>query len=132
MVVPGQPVRLSIVLANHGATALNVRQVGVEGFGGNAACTLTAPPAGGRGGPAGGRGAPPPAGPPLSALAKDQVGRCDLSLTIPADTRVTEPYWHREGEAGRYTFDDDAPFGLPYRPTPFYVQVDAEPRAEYV
>ena len=28
-----------------------------------------------------------------------------------------------QGEAGRYTFDDDAPFGLPYRPTPFYVQV---------
>ena len=37
--------------------------------------------------------------------------------------RTTEPYWHREGEAGRYTFDADAPFGLPYRPTPFYVQV---------
>ena len=32
---------------------------------------------------------------------------------------ATEPYWHREGEAGRYTFDEDAPFGLPFRPTPF-------------
>jgi hypothetical protein len=36
---------------------------------------------------------------------------------------VTEPYWHRKGEAGRYTFDEDAPFGLPYRPTPFNVRV---------
>jgi LmbE family N-acetylglucosaminyl deacetylase len=118
VVVPGQPVRLSIVLANRGATPLNVRQVSVEGFSGNAACTLTAP------GPAGRGGAPvaQPAGPPLTALAKDQVGRCDLSLTIPENTRVTEPYWHREGEAGRYIFDDDAPFGMPYRPTPFYVQ----------
>ncbi len=123
VVVPGQPVRLSVVLANRGATPLNIRQVGVEGLNGDATCTLTAPAAGGgRGGPAGGRGAPPATGPPLSALAKDQVGRCDLSLTIPANTRVTEPYWHREGEAGRYVFDDDAPFGLPYRPTPFYVQ----------
>jgi hypothetical protein len=41
---------------------------------------------------------------------------------VPADTPITEPYWHREGQAGRYAFDDDAPFGLPYRPTPFYVQ----------
>ncbi len=28
-----------------------------------------------------------------------------------------------EGEAGRYTFDADAPFGLPYRPTPFHAQI---------
>ena len=118
VVVPGQPVRLSIVLSNHGATPLNVRQVGVEGFNGNAACTLTAPAPGGRGGAP----AAQPGGPPLTALAKDQVGRCDLALTVPEDTRVSEPYWHRQGEAGRYVFDDDAPFGLPYRPTPFYVQ----------
>ena len=45
------------------------------------------------------------------------------TLTIPADARMTEPYWHRQGDAGRYTFDADAPFGLPFRPTPFYVQV---------
>ena len=36
---------------------------------------------------------------------------------------MSEPYWHREGEAGRYTFDGDAPFGLPFRPTAFYAQV---------
>jgi LmbE family N-acetylglucosaminyl deacetylase len=120
VVVPGQPVRLSIVLANRGATPLNVRDVGVEGFGGNATCTLTAPTAGfGRGG---GAAPPPSGGPPLTALTRDQVGRCDLSLTIPADTPITEPYWRRQGDASRYVFDDDAPFGLPYRPTPFYVQ----------
>ena len=43
VVVPGQPVRVSIVLANRGATPLNVSQVGVDGFDGDAACTLTAP-----------------------------------------------------------------------------------------
>ena len=115
---PGSRSALSIVLSNHGATPLNIRQVGVEGFNGNAACTLTAPAPGGRGGAP----AAQPGGPPLTALAKDQVGRCDLALTVPENTRVSEPYWHRQGEAGRYVFDDDAPFGLPYRPTPFYVQ----------
>ena len=68
-------------------------------------------------------GAPAPLAAPVSTLRKDQAGRCDPTLTVPAAARTTEPYWHREGEAGRYTFDADAPFGLPYRPTPFYVQV---------
>src|SRR6185436_16302520 len=54
---------------------------------------------------------------------KDQVVGCAPTLTIPADARVSEPYWHRAGDAGRYTFDADAPFGLPNRPTPFYAQV---------
>ena len=51
------------------------------------------------------------------------VARCDVGLKIPAGARASEPYWHRQGEAGRYTFDADAPFGLPYRPTPFTVQL---------
>jgi hypothetical protein len=56
-------------------------------------------------------------------LRADQVGRCQPELRVPANARLSEPYWHRAGEAGRYTFDSDAPFGLPYRPTPFYAQV---------
>ena len=59
----------------------------------------------------------------MSLLKKDQVARCEASLTLKPGERATEPYWHRAGEAGRYTFDEDAPFGLPYRPTPFHVQV---------
>src|SRR5207245_529425 len=60
---------------------------------------------------------------PTSTLRKDQVARCDPTLRVRADERPSEPYWHRAGDAGRYTFDADAPFGLPYRPTPFYMQV---------
>ena len=60
----------------------------------------------------------------VDPAAKDQVAHCEPTLKIPADARmISEPYWHRKGEAGRYTFDADAPFGLPMRPTPFYVQV---------
>ncbi len=49
-------------------------------------------------------------------------------MTIPANARISEPYWHRAGDAGRYTFDADAPFGLPYRPTPFRAQVTLDDR----
>ena len=56
-------------------------------------------------------------------MRKDQVAHCEPTLTVPTTARVSEPYWHRKGEEGRYTIDADAPFGLPMRPTPFNVQV---------
>lgn len=124
LVTPGQPVTVSVLVANRGASDVTIKQVKLEGFSGEAACTLTAvtrPTFSFMGG--GRRAAPPPAGPPVATLKKDQVGRCDPTLTIPTNEPVTEPYWHREGESGRYTFDPRAPFGLPYRPTPFAVRV---------
>jgi LmbE family N-acetylglucosaminyl deacetylase len=120
VVVPGQPVAVSLIVANRGTSDVTVKQVKFEGFQGDANCTLTAPAAGGGGR---GRGNVAPAGPPLSTLHRDQVAQCTTTMTVPVNTRVSEPYWHRAGEAGRYTFDADAPFGLPYRPTPFFVQV---------
>jgi len=126
VVVPGQPVRVSVIIANNGGADATVKQVKFDGFDGDAACTLTAAVAGSFG-PGGGRGrgaAPQPTavGTPISTLRKDQVARCEVDLSIPAKARISEPYWHRAGAAGRYTFDDDAPFGLPYRPTSFYAQ----------
>lgn len=121
VVVPGQAVKVSLIVANRGGVDINVKQASFEGFAGKLVCTLTARTTGS--GFMGGRGrgsAPPPSGPSLSSLKKDQVAHCEPSLIIPPDQRITEPYWHRDGEAGRYTFDDDAPFGLPYRQTPFY------------
>jgi len=119
VVVPGQPLAVSLIVANRGTSDVTVKQVKFEGFPGDANCVLTAPVAGGRG-----RGnAAPPAGPALSTLHRDQVAQCTPTIDVPTNTRVSEPYWHRAGEAGRYTFDSDAPFGLPYRPTPFFVQV---------
>jgi LmbE family N-acetylglucosaminyl deacetylase len=131
VVVPGQAVTVSLTVANHGAAEIAVRQVILDGFASDAACTLTQVTGlggGGRGGRGGGRGgradAPPPPPPVVvTSLKKDVVGRCEPRLTVPASARVSEPYWHREGEAGRYTFDADAPFGLPFRPTAFYAQV---------
>ena len=125
VVVAGQPVSVTLVVANRGSAPVDVRNVRIAGFQGSAACALTPAVGGGRfGGPGFGRGrGAPPAGPPISTLAKDRAAQCQVTLAVPADARVTEPYWHRDGEAGRYTFEADAPFGLPYRPTPFYVQM---------
>jgi LmbE family N-acetylglucosaminyl deacetylase len=128
VVVPGQPVKVTTIVANRGPAAVAVKQVTTSGLASPAACTLTEVTSsnifGAMGAPGGGRGgqpAPPPR--PLSTLTTSQVAQCSPSATIPAGTRVTEPYWHRAGSAGRYTFDSDAPFGLPYRPTPFRTEI---------
>src|SRR5438093_7072877 len=80
-------------------------------------------PGGGRGGRGGRGGANAPPAQVVSSLKTNQVAHCEPTFAIPSNARITEPYWHRKGEDGRYTFDADAPFGLPMRPTPFYVQV---------
>ena len=129
VVVPGQAVKVSVLIANHGAADVTLKQVKLDGFEGDTGCSPTLVAGGGPSldrQPGRGRGsAPPPIPPgsPVSTLKKDQVAGCEPTLRVPTSTRITEPYWHRDGEAGRYTFDDDAPFGLPFRPTSFYVQV---------
>jgi len=126
VVVPGQPVKVNVIVANRGAGDVAIKQVKFDGFGGDATCTMTAFTGGGFAFPGGGRGrgaANTPASTPMPTVKRDQVAHCEPALTIPATARVTEPYWHRKGEEGRYTFDPDAPFGLPMQPTPFYVQV---------
>lgn len=114
-IVPGQAMRVSVSIANRGADVA-IKQVKFDGFVGSAACALTL--ATGRHG-----GGTAPAGPPVSTLSRDQVALCAPTIVVPEDARVSEPYWHRDGQAGRYTFDEGAPFGFPHRPTPFYVQV---------
>ena len=135
VVVSGQPVKVNVIVANRGAGEVTIRQVTFDGFEATGseqapACAMTAFTGGGFGFPGGGRGgrggrgrANVPAPPPMSSIRKDQVAHCEPTLTIPANALVSEPYWHRKGEEGHYTFDADAPFGLPMRPTPFSVQV---------
>jgi LmbE family N-acetylglucosaminyl deacetylase len=123
IVVPGQPVKVNVIVANHGAAEVVIKQVKIGGFEGDATCSMVAFTASPFGFPVGrGRGAEAPAA-AMSTLRKDQTAHCEPALTIPAAERITEPYWHRKDFGGRYTFDDDAPFGLPFRPTPFYAQV---------
>jgi LmbE family N-acetylglucosaminyl deacetylase len=133
VVVPGQPVKVNVIVANRGNAEVAIKQVKFDGFDaagtgpGDATCTMRSFTGGGFGFPGGGRGrgrgATEPPSMTMSSVRKDQVAHCEPTLTVPANARITEPYWHRKGEEGRYSFDNDAPFGLPYRPTPFYVQV---------
>ncbi len=124
VVIPGQSVKVGVIVANRGSNDVAVKQVKFNGFDGDAPCELRPVTADAFGLPGGRpRASAAPTGPVLSVIKRDVASRCEPSLKIPANARVSEPYWHRKGDAGRYTFDDDAPFGLPYRPTPFYVQV---------
>ncbi|MGE5244743.1 MAG: PIG-L family deacetylase [Betaproteobacteria bacterium] len=123
VVVPGQPVKVSVIAANHGVD-IAIKQVSFGGFAGAANCDLRPVQRGSIfSAMAGGGAGRQPAGPVVSTLGKDVVAQCEPTLQVPSDARITEPYWHRAGWAGRYTFDKDAPFGLPFRPTPFYVQI---------
>jgi LmbE family N-acetylglucosaminyl deacetylase len=124
LVVPGQNVKVNVIVANRSASDVTVKQVKLEGFDGAADCAMTAFNGGGFSfGGGRGRGGNRPPEQPMSTIKKDQVAHCEPTLTVPAGARVSEPYWHRKGEAGRYTIDADAPFGLPERATPFNAQV---------
>ena len=46
--------------------------------------------------------------------------RCKASVTIPANTHLSTPYWTPRTDAARYDFEADVPFGVPFRPSPFH------------
>jgi LmbE family N-acetylglucosaminyl deacetylase len=102
VVVPGQKDHVSIVLANRASKddQLRIDKVQLEGFSQPATSCAAGP------------------------VHPGAIVKCEADVAVPQDARITEPYWHRAGEAGRYTFDDDAPFGLPFRPTPFVAVFD--------
>ena len=93
VVVPGQDVRVSITIGDRGRP-VTVSSVAVDGFSMPGKC---------------------PSGP----LEIGAVYRCDVATQIPVDAKVTKPYWKPLPKVARYEFERDAPFGLPFRPTPF-------------
>ena len=101
LIVPGQPVTVSVVVANRGATEVPVASVTMTGFEGPGACAKG-----------------------VSTHAAPYT--CSADLRMPADARLTDVYWQRPEDAGRSTFAPDAPFGLPFRPSPFTARVDLE------
>jgi NPCBM-associated, NEW3 domain of alpha-galactosidase len=100
VVVGGQPVTVTVVAAARTPVTASVRNISFTGFDGNATC------------PSG-----PLNGAPFS---------CETSLRIPADAKITAPYWKRLPTAERYEFEPDVPFGVPFRPTPFRVRLNLE------
>jgi hypothetical protein len=102
LVVAGQPVKVTIIAANRGPSPISVKQVGFRGLDGEAGICKA------------------------SAVAPAGVYRCEAALEVSKQARLTGQYWKRLPDAARYQFEPDAPFGLPFRPTPFRAQLDLE------
>jgi LmbE family N-acetylglucosaminyl deacetylase len=99
LVFAGQPVRTTTIIANRGEGPVRVARVALAGFDGESACKT-------------------------GDLGKMGVYRCDSNLRVPADTRLSTPYWRPIPGTAQYEFDADAPFGAPFRPTPFRARID--------
>ena len=123
VVVPGQAVKVNVIVANRGNGEVAIKNVKFDGFQGDVSCEMTAFSGGGFSFPGAPRrpAAPEPAMPSVRRRIRSRTASRRSRFRQPRAS--TSPYWHRQGEAGRYTFDADAPFGLPMRPSPFYVQV---------
>ena len=101
LVVAGQPVRVQIAASNRGATEISVTNVKVAGLDGASACTP-------------------------GAAKKDAVYTCTSNGTVPANAKVTDPYftdnyWKHPSNPAAYDFDPSVPFGVPFAPSPFRV-----------
>lgn len=101
LVVAGQKVGLSLLVANRGPVGVGVRDVTILGFDDPGRCRP---------------GAAQPAG----------LYTCEVEATIPASARSTSIHWSRLPDADRYEFAPDVPFGAPFRPTPFRVRLTIE------
>ena len=100
LVTPGQPLNVAVLAANHGPAAVTVRGVRLSGFdAADASC-----------------GAEP--------LDASGVYSCDREVRIPAGAAATDIHWSHVDGADRYAFDPQAPFGAPFRPTPFRATFD--------
>jgi LmbE family N-acetylglucosaminyl deacetylase len=93
VVVPGQALKVTAIVANRGATPVEVRSFGFSGFDG-AECQAP--------------------GSPLTS-----VHTCGTSARVPLDATPTGVHWKRRADADRYDFEPDVPFGAPFAPTPF-------------
>ena len=101
LVVGGQPVKLTILAVNRGASEVNITGVAASGFDSPGNC------------------AP-------GAVKKDAVYTCSADLHVPKDARLTTPYfsdnyWKNPSGHAIDIFEPDVPFGVPFRQSPFRV-----------
>jgi LmbE family N-acetylglucosaminyl deacetylase len=101
LIIAGQPVKLSILAVNRGASDISVTSVAINGFDSPKACTP-------------------------GAVKKDAVYTCTSDAHIPKDAKPTTPYFHdnywkhSENQAIQI-LDPGVEFGAPFAPTPFRV-----------
>ncbi|HEY6358623.1 MAG TPA: PIG-L family deacetylase, partial [Vicinamibacterales bacterium] len=101
LVIAGQPVRLSLIGVNHGASDVTVSDVAIAGFDNPGACAST-------------------------TVKPDGVFTCTAAATVPKNAKATDPYftdtyWKNPSGPAINAFDPSVPFGVPFAPTPFHV-----------
>ncbi|HXP86018.1 MAG TPA: PIG-L family deacetylase [Bryobacteraceae bacterium] len=101
LVVAGQPVKLSILAVNRGASDVSVTGVSIAGFDAPAACAA-------------------------GSVKKDAVYTCASDARVPKSARLTTPYfndnyWKHPENPAIQIFDPGVEFGVPFAPTPFRV-----------
>jgi hypothetical protein len=101
LVIAGQPLKLSILAANHGASDVTVTGISIAGFDSPAACTP-------------------------GSVKKDAVYTCTSNAHIPKNAKATTPYfndnyWKHPANQAIQIFEPGVEFGVPFAPTPFRV-----------
>lgn len=97
LVVAGQPLLVDLMAANRGKVPVEVSVV-ANGFATTAEPSICAKP---------------------TNLLSGGIKSCGASPRIPLDARLTAAHFHTGPQGARYVFDEDVPFGLPFRPTPY-------------
>ncbi|HYA18393.1 MAG TPA: NEW3 domain-containing protein [Bryobacteraceae bacterium] len=101
LVIPGQPVKVTAIAANHGPPDVSVTSVAFAGLDSTAGCKA-------------------------ADMKKDGFFRCEIDAMIPKDAQPTTPYFHDnywahpENQAINI-FDAGVPFGVAFAPSPFRV-----------
>ena len=101
LVIGGQPVRLSMIAVNRGATDVDVTGVTIAGFDSPGSCKT-------------------------GDVKKNAVFTCQVDAHVPKDARLTTPYfddnyWKHPANHAINTYEPGVPFGVPFRPSPFRV-----------
>ena len=102
VVAPAQALTVSALVANRGAVEVAVTGVRLAGLDGDTGSCH---------------------GDPLPAA---EVYSCVTELQVPSDASPASIHWTHVPRFSRYTFDDDMPFGVPFRPTPFTATFEIE------
>jgi LmbE family N-acetylglucosaminyl deacetylase len=99
LVIGGQPVKLSLIAVNRGASEVNMTGVAIAGFDGPGACKT---------------------GP----VNKDAIYTCSEDAHVPKNAKLTTPYfsdryWKHPADNAIDIFEPGVEFGIPFQPTPF-------------
>jgi len=107
IVMANQPVHVTASVANRGPEDVTVKAVALLGFSGEPAC-------------------------PSAPIKNTPAFVCQADVKIPADAKLTGPYWNRPPEAGRATYEADPPYGYPFRPSPFRARFDFDVKGVFI